>query len=374
MSSFFSGKRLAWLLVSACLVFCSCQVSRFFIYNFADINDYKKFPSRRAERTATSGFHYACVPSQKFLCKTITYKKEKNVPVEEFIRKHKTVAFLVVKNDTIIYEKYFRGKDSSSYIPSFSMAKSFTSALIGCAIHDGYIKSVSEPVTNYIPELKKNGFDSVTIEHLLQMTSGIDFNENYFNPFGSAAAFYYGTDLKKKMKRIKLKRRPGTKFEYVSGNSQLLGWVLERALKEKTLTQYLQEKIWQPLGMESDATWSTDRREGMEKTFCCLNSTARDFSRFGRLYLNKGKWEGQQIIPEQWVKTSTRPDTSNGAVWYYRYQWWLESRKLGDYTAHGFLGQYIYVWPAKKIVIVRLGKTEGGVYWPWIFWLMCKDL
>ena len=121
------------------------------------------------------------------------------------------------------------------------------------------------------------------------MTSGLDFKESYFNPFGHAATFYYGTNLRKAIKKLKLKNEPGKDFDYVSGNTQFLGLILERALKNKSITKYLEEKIWIPLEMEYDATWSLDRkRNGLEKTFCCLNARARDFAKIGRLFLNKG--------------------------------------------------------------------------------------
>ncbi|MBC7864553.1 MAG: serine hydrolase [Bacteroidia bacterium] len=375
MPSLFYFKKYKIVLLIFVLILTSCQVSRFFIYNFADIRDYKKFPSRKIEKASAEKFHFTVGRSAKLDSSKISYEHEKNIPIEEFIKKHKSVAFLIIRNDTILYEKYFRGRDSSSYVPSFSAAKSYTSALIGCAIADSLIGSENDLVIKYIPELAKNGFDNVTIKHLLQMTSGLKFGENYFNPFGDVAGYYYGRNLRKRMCKMKLKREPGKKFEYLSGNTQLLGFVLERALKGKSISQYLQEKIWQPCGMESDATWSIDmKKKGIEKTFCCLNANARDFAKFGRLYLNKGNWNGKQLVPEAWVKKSNTVDTTGGAKWYYQNQWWINNPRVGDYSAIGFLGQYIYVNPKKHIVIVRLGKTEGGIYWPYLFGMMCKEL
>ncbi|MBC7524616.1 MAG: serine hydrolase, partial [Flavobacterium sp.] len=266
----------------------------------------------------------------------------------------------------------FRGYEKQNIVPSFSMAKSVTSILIGCAIDEGLIKSVDEPITNYIPELTKNGFDKVTIKHVLQMTSGIRFNESYINPFGHAAGFYYGLNLRKKIKRLKLKREPGKKFQYTSGNTQLLGLILERSLKGRTITSYLQEKLWTPLEMEYGASWSIDKEEnGLEKTFCCLNATARDFAKIGRLYKNKGNWNGKQIISQKWVEESTKLDTTDGSVSYYQYQWWLPSND-GDFMAEGILGQFIYVNPSKSIVIVRMGKNYGRINWSDLFILLSK--
>ncbi|WP_052593952.1 serine hydrolase [Aureispira sp. CCB-QB1] len=331
----------------------SCTLGRFVFYNFADIQDHKKFPKRVLEKPTTS-FSFEKRPNKE---------GAKIDSLEAMLAKNKTVAFMVIKNDTIIYENYFNKYEEASIVPSFSMAKSVLSILIGCAVDDGLIQSIEEPMTNYVPELKQNGFEKVTIKHLLQMTSGLNFNEGYFNPFGHVATFYYGLNLRKNMSKLTLKQSPGKSMEYVSGNTQLLGWVLERALKGQSITNYLQEKIWNPLGMEYDASWSIDKKKnGMEKTFCCLNARARDFAKIGRLYLNEGNWQGQQIVSKNWVHQSTRYDFSDGAARDYQYQWWIPSR-YGDFMAQGILGQYIYVNPQKNLIIVRLGKNYGKVNW-----------
>ncbi len=340
----------------------SCKVGRFFIYNFADISDYKKFPSReiRNDSVVFTFSEYQDEVIHKVYGTNDTLLKP-------YFEDEETVAFLIIHNDTIKYERYFEGYDETSIVPSFSMAKSILSILIGCAIDEGLIQSTDEPVTNYIPELKENGFDKVTILHLLQMTSGLKFNEGYYNPFGEVATFYYGTNLRKAITKSKLEVEPGKRFDYVSGSPQILGLLLERALKGKTISEYFQEKLWMPLGMEYDASWSIDRKKnGLEKTFCCINARARDFAKIGRLYLNNGNWNGEQIVPENWVSESTKVDTTGGSVWYYQYQWWLPSLD-GDFMAEGILGQFIYVNPSKNLVIVRLGKKHGDVNWAGLF-------
>lgn len=354
-------KRL-WLyfFILIFLVLTSCKVGRFIIYNFADIKDYKKFPARTLH-TGDPPFRFATAPKER--APQEIKKGNESYPFDDYLKDNKTVAFLIIQNDTIQYEKYFAGYEAESIVPSFSMAKSVTSILIGCAIDEGLINSVNDPVIQYIPELKKKGFDRVTIEHLLQMTSGLDFNEGYFNPFGDVATFYYGTNLRKAIPKMELKQEPGKSFEYISGNTQLLGLVLERALKTKTVTQYLEEKLWIPLQMEFDASWSLDRKkDGLEKTFCCLNARARDFAKIGRLYLNKGNWNGKQIVSASWVEQSIRMDSSHGSAAYYQYQWWIPT-KTGDFMAQGILGQYIYVNPQKNLIIVRLGKKDGEAGW-----------
>jgi CubicO group peptidase (beta-lactamase class C family) len=357
------GKVLIIVLAASGL--SSCKIARFVFYNFADIKDYRKFPSRNLHHEGPAFTFY---PADKIKSpKNIQDTSHIETSFEDYMTANKTVAFVIIQNDTIKYEKYFKGYDQASIVPSFSMAKSITSILIGCALDEGLIKSIAEPVTNYIPELQKNGFEKVSIKHLLQMTSGISFSEGYVNPFSEVATFYYGTNLRKAISKLTLKREPGTQFEYVSGNTQLLGLVLERALKTKTVTQYLQEKLWLPLGMEYDASWSTDRKKnGLEKTFCCINARARDFAKIGRLYLNKGNWNGKQIVSEQWVKESTKAENTSGSASYYQYQWWLPG-KNGDFMAAGILGQYVYVSPQKNMIIVRLGKNNGTVNWQNLF-------
>lgn len=351
----------------------SCQMGRFIYYNFADITDYKIFPKRELHSN-TEKFTFQTTDKGRFPKTLTTGKENKVVPFESFLEEHNTVAFLIIRNDTIQYEKYFNKYKQSDVIASFSMAKSVTSILIGCAIDDGLIKSVEEPVIQYIPELAKNGFSDLKIIHLLQMTSGIQFNESYVNPFGDAASIYYGRNLDKEIKHFKRKCAPGVEFEYKSGDPQILGLLLQRALKGKSITEYLQEKLWTPLGMEYDASWSIDKKSnGLEKTFCCINARARDFAKIGRLYLNKGKWNGKQIVSEKWVTESTKVDTSNGSAKYYQYQWWLPSPN-GDFMAQGILGQYVYVNPAKNLILVRLGKSDGGVNWQGMFLSFAKAL
>lgn len=292
-----------------------------------------------------------------------------DIPFDEFLEENKTVAFLIIQHDSILYENYFRKYDEASVVPSFSMAKSVISLLVGCAIDDGYIQSEDEMVTAYLPELKDQGFDEVTIRHLLQMTSGLDYNESYYSPFSNAAKDYYGRQLRKDLLKAELKYEPGQHYEYTSGTTQLLGWVLERALPEgQSISDYLEQRIWKPLGMEYPASWSVDSKgeEGMEKAFCCLNARARDYAKIGRLYLNKGNWNGQQIVSQEWVEKSTVIDTAEGSVDYYQYQWWMPTPGE-DFMANGHLGQYIYVHPAKELIIVRLGKNYGNGGWWGLF-------
>ena len=280
------------------------------------------------------------------------------------------MAFIIIRNDTVLYQKYGQGYTESSIVPSFSMAKSFVSLLLGIAIDEGTIKDVHEPITKYLPELTKPGFEKITIEDLLDMHSGIKFNEGYLNPFGDVAKYYYGTNLKKYVAHLGIEKAPDSAFKYLSVNSQLLAMIVERAV-HKPLPDYMEEKVWRYIGAEYDASWSIDSRKDSEvKAFCCFNAKARDFAKIGRLYLHGGNWNGRQIVSENWVKRSLSVEGKKNK--FYSYQWWhtLDINKdnkavpANDFFADGLLGQFIYVYPEKNIIIVRLGKKEGMHGWP----------
>lgn len=361
-------------LFTMALLLGGCKVGRYFIYNFADTNDHRKFPARPLPASPTP------VPYPQAAVEHVPgpiMAQGRETTFDTFLEEHHTVAFLVVRRDTIVYERYFQGYGPDRIHTSFSMAKSVTSMLIGCAIADGLIHGVDQPLTDFVPELGNNGFGGVTVEHLLQMTSGLKFNESYSDPFGDAATFYYGRRLYRDMARMRTERPPGVQFEYQSGSSQLLGLVLERALRragdQRTVTAYANDKLWAPLGMEFPASWSIDRKQGgIEKTFCCINAPARDFAKLGSLYLHRGNWHGRQLVPAQWVARSTTPDTTAGGAPFYRYQWWLPSAE-GDFMARGILGQYIYVDPARELVMVRLGTKVGRVDWGAFFRQLAND-
>jgi len=275
----------------------------------------------------------------------------------------RTVAYLVIKNDSIMHEQYWDGFGEDSHTNSFSMAKSFTSMLIGCAIDEGKIKSVDEPVGDFIPEFKEGENAKLTIKNLLTMSSGINFDEDYVNPLAYPAAAYYGDDLRKLTLKYKVTEPPGKAFKYLSGNSQLLGIILQKATCS-TLSEYMSEKIWQPVGARDEAIWSLDHEDGMEKAYCCFNSNARDFARLGKLYLDSGRVDGKQIISQEYVLNSIKPaellDEEGKKNDKYGYSWWLIPNYKGHHIfyARGILGQYIVCIPDKKMILVRLGKKR----------------
>ena len=352
------------LVTLGLMILClsACTGGRMLIYNFSDIKDYKRFPSRDLI-PAAEPFHFVKSNGQGFQQRDIRVThNNRHEHLDSLLMMSNTVAFLVIQHDTLHYERYFHKYHEKSLVASFSAAKSFTSALVGIAVAEGAIKSVNDLMIDYLPEMKGKEMDDVRIRHLLQMTSGIHHEENYYNPFAGVAKLYYGRNLHRQITRLTKEYRTGMYFKYKSINTQLLGEIVVRATG-KSLTAYMNEKLWSLIGMEYPATWSIDQKKnGMEKAFSSINATAIDFAKFGRLYLKKGNWDGKQVIPASWVEESTMIDAQAGATWYYQYQWWLPTKE-GDYMANGHLGQYIYVNPSKDLVIVRLGKNEGKVRW-----------
>ncbi len=274
-----------------------------------------------------------------------------------------TVAFLIVKNDSLIHEQYWDGFGEDSYSNSFSMAKTFLSILVGIAIDEGKIKSLDQPVGDFLPEFKTGENAKLTIKHLLTMSSGINFDEDYVNPFAYPAAAYYGSDLKKLTAKYSVTEEPGKVFKYLSGNSVLLGFIIEK-VTGKTISEYASEKLWKPLGAKNKALWSLDHENGTEKAYCCFNSNAPDFARFGQLFLDSGKFNGTQIVSANYVLNSVKAadllEADGSKNNKYGFAWWLIPDYKGHtiYYARGILGQYIVCIPDEKMVMVRLGKIR----------------
>ena len=265
-----------------------------------------------------------------------------------------SIAFLMAKNGEIIHEEYWDGYGEDSRSNSFSMAKSITTMLVQCAIQDGVIESWDTKAVTFLPELKGEFADDLTLRNLSTMTAGLDFNEHYTNPFDITAQLYYGPDVAELLfEEVPVHENPGS-FEYQSGATQLLGLALMRAV-EMPLATYASEKLWKPLGAKHAAEWHLDNEQGKELAFCCFNSNARDFARFGQMMLQKGNFNGRQILDSSFVDMATQPFE----VPYYGHSFWMTD----DYGSHifyqrGILGQYIIVIPEHDLVIVRLGHVR----------------
>jgi CubicO group peptidase (beta-lactamase class C family) len=329
-------------------------------YNFSDIDDDRIFP-RRILTASPQPFQFREAIKPEVAALTVHRGVDKDLELTELLQANQTTAFLVIKDDVIIFEMYDHGYDRAIPSMSFSMAKSVLSLLVGGALDDGLLRSVDQPVTDFVPELGDSGFKEVTLRHLLQMTSGIDYAEND-NPFGLHVRFYYTDHLVEEIVKLSLREPPGQRFLYKSSDAYVLTLALHRALGGQSITGYMQARLWHPLGMEYEGAWSLDHDpDGLEKTGCCLTATARDFAKIGRLYLHKGLWEGRRIVSEDWVSLSTKPDLSGGSAWDYQRMWWLGAKGRTDFLAGGHLGQFLYVNPVDKIIVVRLGKSRGGL-------------
>jgi len=278
--------------------------------------------------------------------------------LEVFHRETKTVAFVMFKNDSLYIEKYYDGYGPDSKSNSFSVAKSFISALLGRVIKDGKIKSLDQKVKEFIPELQGPYADQVTVGDLSSMASGQKWDEAYYSPLSVTTAAYFVEDLGKLILQQPIDEAPGKKYIYKSGTTQLLGMVLTKATG-KSLTDYLYETLWNPMGAEYESYWQIDSEENeLEKAYCCIASNAKDFARMGKLYKDYGKWEGQVLLDSSFVAKSIQARFPESPE--YGYGWWLKSYKGHDvFMMRGHLGQYVMVFPKENIILVRLGHTKG---------------
>ena len=282
----------------------------------------------------------------------------------------KTDGLIILHDNKMLFEEYWNGNDKYSKHISWSVAKSFLSALMGIALDEGLIDSIDDPVTKYLPEFKGTGYDGVKIKNILQMSSGVEFNEDYADPnsdinkFGRSIS--RGKPMKDFAKTLKNGREQGTYNHYVSIDTQVLGFLLE-SVTDMPLREYLYKKIWSKIGMENDAYYITDKA-GVDLALGGLNATLRDYAKFGYLYLNNGNWFGEQIVPEQWVIDSHTPDAPHlmpnagddltSSEWGYGYQWWIPGNPMTDFTAHGVYNQFIYVDPASGVVIAKTSSNH----------------
>ncbi|WP_300433842.1 serine hydrolase [Christiangramia sp.] len=262
-----------------------------------------------------------------------------------------TAAFLIIKNDSIWFEKYYYGYDAKSKTNSFSMAKSVVTALMYKAIQDGYLENIDQPVSHFFPQFNSR----LSLGDLASMSSGLNWNENYYNPFASTARAYFDENIREQVLELEVVKKPGEEFKYLSGNTQLLGMVIEKATG-KTLSEYLSKSFWKPLGMNDDGLWQLDsEKSGMEKAYCCISSNARNFAKFGKLFINYGEWNKKQLIDSSFIAQASNPRFKETP--YYGYGFWLSDYRNKDiFYMRGVLGQYVIMIPEDDLVIVRLGR------------------
>lgn len=322
--------------------------------NFADA-----FPTAPIDRAAVP-VPYDIAPRQ--IAESYLFDGQERA-VSEFLARSQTTAFVVVHKGALVHEAYFQGNAASDLVTSFSVAKSFVSTLVGIAVAEGLIESVDDPITKYVPALAKTGFDGAAIADVLTMSSAIAFSEVYDDK--STDAFKIYDELFLKFRRVDRvigdygsDGEAGQAFHYASLNTQALGLLLQ-SVTGMSVASYMQQKLWEPLGAESEAKWSTDLY-GTVMAFWGLNATARDFARLGVVFAQGGRYRGQQIVPAEWVAQATSasaPRLERGSVdghWGYGYQWWLPDGQRDDFSAIGIWGQFIYVDPNSETVIVKM--------------------
>lgn len=284
---------------------------------------------------------------------------------------YKIRGLLIAKNGKLLFEKYWGNHKEATRSNSFSLAKTVTTMLVGAAIDDGLIKNLDQPITDFIPEFKGDATaEKVTVRDLASMTSGFDWSEKYYSVFNPTTKAYYGKNIEKQMLDRKFIAENYGKFQYSSGSSQLLGVLLHRAIN-KPIAQYLSEKIWQPIGMEFDATWSLDASDKLEKTYCCLNATLRDFGKLGQFYLDNGAIKSpvkdskkQQIISADFIKEMHTPYArgfkKDEDIIYGLSTWMDISYEPKFFVMLGHLGQRIIIVPSENLVVVRIGELKDG--------------
>ena len=323
------------------------QIVYFKGHKTAFINDYVYFDNAVVSAGASEEW-----PLHKNYNKSNATKK-----LSELHKLQGTIAYLIIKNDSILHESYYDSYTENSKSNSFSMAKSYVCGLLGKAIMEGYIESLEQPVSDFIPQYLNGLSSKVTVGDLASMASGSSWKEDYYWPINITAKAYYGENLEKTILGLKTIKKPGQSFEYSSGDTQLLAMVIEKATGKK-LYDYLSESFWIPLGSENDALWQVDSKDSDHvKAYCCIASNAKDFARFGKLYKDHGKWKGEQILDSTFVARSIKPRFKYSPE--YGYGFWLqEMNGISFFMMEGHLGQCVVVEPNDNLIIVRLGRGK----------------
>lgn len=351
------------LLVIACglLVFTAFPSNNYLRkairYTTPDLDDYRIFENR----TVKAGNPQPWRISEQY--------NKTGIPAGRlpYFEQYGTVAYLIVQDTAIVFEQYWDGYGAESLSNSFSAAKSIVSLLAGIARDEGKIAAFDQPAATFYPPYATDNRKEITIRDVLTMSAGLDWDEAYSSPFSVTTRAYYGDHIEPLIAGLKPVERPGVCYRYQSGVTELLSFVVANAAGT-TIGEYASEKLWTPIGAEQDALWSLDRKNGLEKAYCCFNSNARDFARIGQLILNKGIWNGKQVVSEAFIDEATAPaswlkdgDTGRN-VDFYGYQWWrLVRNGMEVKYARGILGQYILAIPARNMVVVRLGHRRSDV-------------
>lgn len=327
-------------------------------YGTTTVYDFQRYPGRKLDASAAPLPFRAAKPGVA-APPMVASGDGRTLPLAELLASTDTLAFLVIQDDAIVFEHYAADHGVAVASQYFSVSKSILATLVGMAIDDGLIHSIDDSVTDYVPELVSSGFSTVTLRQLINMSADLAYKESD-NPFGLHVLMNYTSRLEQLILTFRLRGSGANQFEYRSGESALLSLALKRALGAVSMTTYAQRRLWTPLGMEHPATWSLDREYGMEKAWCCIAGTARDLAKVGRLYLDRGFAGGRRLLSEAWISDSTpKPPTAAGVGRVYTFSWWPVSPQGVDFMAVGKDGQFLYVDPMHRAVVVRLGRSSG---------------
>jgi CubicO group peptidase (beta-lactamase class C family) len=329
---------------------CSCIPIRSFFLGAPDKKDAERFPSNTIQAENDCFQFKIANPKTELRVNNWTNDRPSFENLNTLCANHAVRAFLVIQRDSLIFN-YRNTHNINQKHLSYSIAKSLVSCLIGIAIDKGAIPSENSSVIKWLPELSRAQFsDNLRIRHLLNHTSGIKPS------IATDARLYYGKNIESEIEKITFECAPGIKQKYLNINTELLGILLSRATG-KSLSQFTQQYLWEPIEMCEDAQWSTDK-QGLEKAFCCISATAKDYAKFGRLYLNKGKWNGKTVFSEDWYNKSIRRDSTEGSSLNFNYSWHIGLQKYQDFMAIGLYKQHIYIYPEKEVIIVLLNNRE----------------
>jgi CubicO group peptidase (beta-lactamase class C family) len=333
----------------------ACTLTKTVVHNFADLDDHRIFANREVPHAGQAS-SLRGLPREPWFLAELSVPDETGTarPLDDHLARTRPAAFIVLHEDRVVLKRYGRGYDRHSLLNSFSIAKSVMSALVGIALAEGRIAGLDTAVASVCPEFAGTPYGAATVRELLTMTSGVADAPSLLP---GRAEVYYGDDLRAVALRARAPASDGHPWRYSETDVQVLGFVLERAVG-MPVSDYLAAKLWQPLGMESKALWALDREGGTEKTFCCLSARARDFARFGQLMRDGGRWNGQQILPAAWAERSVLPGIEALDRHTHQHLWWAPHGNRGDFYAYGHNGQYLYVNPVARLVIVKFSETN----------------
>lgn len=371
-------------LVALAFLLMPVYIQEALIYWYPDISDTYLFPAHTVNKAdsccdwplASDFNNYEMTP-------------EENAYLDRF----GTVSFLVIQNDSVRYEEYRDGWTPATLSNIFSATKSIVGLLTGVAHDEGYIGSLDDKVSKYLPEFKEGDKDKITIRHLLTMSSGLDWDEAYTALISKTTQAYYGDNIRELVMGLEVVEEPGKRFSYKSGDTQLLAFVLEAALtkvhREKsvsignetvgvdahvklyspvTISDYAQDKLWKPVQACNDALWNLDKEGGDEKSYCCFNTTARDIARLARLMIHRGNWNGRQLVSAEYMDEAMSAASGlenqfgDGALDYYGFQIWIMNYRGMQFPYfRGLGGQYVFAIPQKNAIVVRLGHEKNDV-------------